>query len=217
VRWPARLPGGQRQRGGRRQPRTHRARCFRPYVILQRTFTDDEGRPHALKVGVIGFVPPQVMLWDRAHLLGKVRALDIVETARRLVPQMRAQGADVVVAIPHSGLEFGTTVMFAENVVARLAERPASTPSCSATAHGEFPGAFFGRHPAVDLARGTINGVPAVMPGAWGSHLGVIDLVLDDSSGRWAVKADAGRAHLRPVWDRATRKPLVEPDPPSPR
>lgn len=186
---------------------------FSPYVILQRTFTDDEGRPHTLKVGVIGFTPPQVMLWDRAHLLGKVRALDIVETARRLVPQMRAQGADVVVAIPHSGLEFGTTVMFAENVVARLAREAGVDAILFGHSHGEFPGAFFGRHPAVDLARGTIHGVPAVMPGAWGSHLGVIDLVLDDSSGRWAVKADAGRAHLRPVWDRATRKALVEPDP----
>ncbi|MFT3816921.1 MAG: bifunctional 2',3'-cyclic-nucleotide 2'-phosphodiesterase/3'-nucleotidase [Rubrivivax sp.] len=184
---------------------------FTPYVILERRFVDDAGAEHPLKIGVIGFVPPQIMLWDRSHLLGKVRVLDIAETARRLVPQLRAQGADVVVAIPHSGLEFGTTVMFAENAVAKLSEVPGIDAILFGHSHGEFPGGFFGRHPKVDLERGTINGIPAVMAGAWGSHLGVIDLVLDDDGGRWRVRE--GRARLRPVWDRAARKPLAEPDP----
>lgn len=184
---------------------------FTPWVVLERRVHDEAGKVHTLKVGVIGFVPPQIMTWDRQHLLGRVRALDIVETARRELPRLRAAGADVVVAIPHSGLEFGTTVMFAENTVARLSEVPGIDAIVFGHSHGEFPGTFFGRHPKVDLARGTIGGVPAVMPGAWGSHLGVIDLVLDDSSGRWRVVD--GRSHLRPVYDRAARKPLVEPDP----
>ena len=185
---------------------------FTPWVMLERTMTDDSGATHKLKVGVIGFVPPQIMMWDRANLLGKVRALDMVEMARRYVPEMRAQGADVVVAIPHSGLEFGTsTLMFAENVVARLAEVPGIDAILFGHSHGEFPGTFFGRHPKVDLARGTIAGVPAVMPGAWGSHLGVVDLTLDNAGGRW--KVTDGRSHLRPVWDRAARKPTVEADP----
>ena len=185
---------------------------FKPWVMLERTVTDDSGATHRLKIGVIGFTPPQIMVWDRKHLLGKVRALDVVQTARRHVPEMRAQGADVVVAIPHAGLEFGTsTLMFGENVVAQLAEVPGIDAILFGHSHGEFPGAFFGRHPKVDLARGTINGVPAVMPRAWGSHLGVVDLTLDNTGGRWRV-AD-GRAHLRPVFDRAARKPLVEPDP----
>jgi 2',3'-cyclic-nucleotide 2'-phosphodiesterase / 3'-nucleotidase len=185
--------------------------AFTPYTILERRLTDDTGAAHTVKIGVIGFVPPQIMMWDRSNLLGKVRVLDIVETARRFVPQMRAQGADVVVAIPHSGLEFGTTVLFAENVVAKLAEVPGIDAILFGHSHGEFPGGFFSKHPKVDLAKGTINGVPAVMAGAWGSHLGVIDLTLDDSSGHW--KVTGGQARLRPIWDRATRKALVEPDP----
>ncbi|MEN9629076.1 MAG: hypothetical protein RJA10_2303 [Pseudomonadota bacterium] len=185
---------------------------FKPWVMLERTVTDDSGATHRLKVGVIGFTPPQILVWDRKHLLGRVRALDIVQTARRLVPEMRAQGADVVVAIPHAGLEFGTVPqMFGENVVAQLAEVPGIDAILFGHSHGEFPGTFFGRHPKVDLVRGTINGVPAVMPRAWGSHLGVVDLTLDNAGGRWRVTD--GRAHLRPVFDRAARKPLVEPDP----
>lgn len=185
--------------------------AFTPYVILEREFSDEAGQRHKLKVGVIGFAPPQIMIWDRSNLLGKVKSRDIISTAQRYVPEMKAKGADVVVAIPHSGLEFGLSEMFAENVVARLAEVPGVDAILFGHSHGEFPGTFFTKHPKVDLARGTISGVPAVMPGAWGSHLGVVDLVLDDTGGRWRVKDS--RAALRPVYDRAARKALAAADP----
>ena len=44
---------------------------LKPYVILERTLTDGAGAEQAIKVGLIGFVPPQIMLWDRGHLEGK--------------------------------------------------------------------------------------------------------------------------------------------------
>ncbi len=192
------------------KPETAR-NVFTPYVILERSFTDEAGAKHKLKVGVVGFVPPQVMQWDRQNLQGRVRALDIPATARRLVPRIKAEGADVVVVIAHSGFERGETVFFAENAVARLAEVPGVNAVLFGHSHGEFPGRFFNAHPMVDLAKGTINGVPAVMPGFWGSHLGVVDLVLNKEGNSWKV-ADA-RAELRPIYDRATRKALVAPDP----
>ncbi|MBI5256715.1 MAG: bifunctional 2',3'-cyclic-nucleotide 2'-phosphodiesterase/3'-nucleotidase [Burkholderiales bacterium] len=192
-------------------PEAQLKNAFTPYVILEREFTDEAGAPQKLKVGVIGFTPPQIMMWDRSQLLGKVKARDILETARRYLPEIKARGADIVVAIPHSGLEFGTTVMFGENVVARLAEVPGIDAILFGHSHGEFPGGFFARHPKVDLARGTINGVPAVMASAWGAHLGVVDLVLDNSGGAWKVKE--GRAYLRPIYDKAKRASLAAADP----
>ena len=185
--------------------------AFAPYVILKRTFTDTTGRRHDLKVGVIGFVPPQIMVWDRSHLQGLLTVRDMRETAQRLVPQMRAEGADIVVAIPHSGFERGETPRFAENSVARLAEVPGIDAILFGHSHAEFPSPAFAQYAKVDLARGTINGVPSVMPGRWGDHLGVIDLSLERRDGRWAV-ADS-RAHIRPIRDRATRKALVASDP----
>ena len=185
--------------------------AFTPYVILDRSFTDESGARQALKVGVIGFVPPQILQWDKQSLEGRVTVRDIQQTARRLVPEMRARGADLVVAIPHSGFERGETPRFAENSVARLAEVPGIDAILFGHSHGEFPGAFFAAYPQVDIGRGTINGVPAVMPGRWGDHLGVIDLVLDNASGAWKVKDS--RAALRPISDKASRKPLVAADP----
>ena len=190
------------------------ANAFTPWVMLERRFTDEAGAAQTLKIGVIGFVPPQVMQWDRQNLLGQVKARDIVETAREFVPRIKAAGADLVIAIPHSGFERGETVFFAENTVARLAETPGIDAILFGHSHGEFPGRFFATHPKVDLARGTINGIPAVMPGRWGDHLGVIDLTLQKSGtgdkAKWMVK-DA-RAALRPVYDREKRQALVQAD-----
>jgi 2',3'-cyclic-nucleotide 2'-phosphodiesterase/3'-nucleotidase len=185
--------------------------AFTPYVILDRELVDEAGAKHRLKIGVIGFVPPQIMQWDKQNLEGKVSVRDILESAKKYVPKMKAEGAQLIVAIPHSGFERGETVWFAENSVARLAEVPGIDAILFGHSHGEFPGRFFAGHPKVDLARGTINGVPAVMPGRWGDHLGVIDLVLDNTSGAWRVTGS--RAEIRPISDRATRKPLVAADP----
>ena len=192
-------------------PREQARHAFTPYVILERSFTDEAGQPHPLKIGVIGFVPPQIMIWDKGHLEGKVFATDIQATARRLVPKMKAEGAQLVVAIPHSGFERGETPGFAENSVARLAEIPGIDAILFGHSHGEFPSAAFSQHAKVDLAKGTINGVPAVMPGRWGDHLGIIDLTLDNRSGSW--KVSDSRAFIRPIRDRTTRKPLVDADP----
>ena len=60
-----------------------------PYIILERMLTDGAVETHPIRVGLIGFVPLQIMNWDRKHLEGNVTARDILETARACVPQMR--------------------------------------------------------------------------------------------------------------------------------
>ncbi|TOL42931.1 hypothetical protein CGH97_26030, partial [Vibrio parahaemolyticus] len=64
---------------------------------------DRDGKTHTIKIGYIGFVPPQILIWDKPNLEGKVLVNDITETAKKFVPQMKKEGADLVVAIPHSG------------------------------------------------------------------------------------------------------------------
>ncbi|MDF5627489.1 2',3'-cyclic-nucleotide 2'-phosphodiesterase, partial [Vibrio parahaemolyticus] len=55
---------------------------FKPYLIKTHTFKDTDGQSHEIKVGYIGFVPPQIMVWDKKNLEGKVFAEDITETAK---------------------------------------------------------------------------------------------------------------------------------------
>src|SRR5690606_12765020 len=77
---------------------------LKPYVILDRTLKDGSGADLPIRIGVIGFVPPQIMQWDRGHLEGRVDTRDIVETAQAWVPEMREAGADIVIALSHSGI-----------------------------------------------------------------------------------------------------------------
>ena len=71
---------------------------------MNRTFKDDAGVGHELRIGVISFVPPQIMAWDKAHLEGKLEASDIVLGAKRLVPELRSK-SDILsrCATPASG------------------------------------------------------------------------------------------------------------------
>lgn len=77
---------------------------FTPYLLQDTRVVDSDGQSHTLRIGYIGFVPPQIMTWDKANLNGKVTVNDITETARKYIPEMRAKGADVVVVVAHSGL-----------------------------------------------------------------------------------------------------------------
>lgn len=71
---------------------------FEPYVILDKVVGGQ-----TIKVGILGLVTPGVRIWDKANVEGKLVFHDLVLTAQEYVPQMKAEGADVVVALVHSG------------------------------------------------------------------------------------------------------------------
>jgi len=183
---------------------------FTPFLIKAVEVTDREGKTHQLKVGYIGFVPPQILTWDKKNLSGKVTVEDITETARKWVPEMRKQGADLIVAIPHSGLSSEPWHAMAENSVYYLSQVAGIDAILFGHAHAVFPGKDFAAIKGADIAKGTLNGIPAVMPGMWGDHLGVVDLVLNNDSGRWQV-VDA-TAQARPIYDTAAKKSLAAED-----
>lgn len=183
---------------------------FKPYLIKTHTFKDTDGQSHEIKVGYIGFVPPQIMVWDKKNLEGKVFAEDITETAKKLVPQMKKEGADVIVAIPHSGISTDPYKLGAENSVYYLTEVEGIDAIAFGHSHAVFPGKDFAKLQGVDNAKGTINGVTAVMPGRWGSHVGVMDLMLKEKDGKWQVVE--GQSEARPIFDKANKKSLAEAD-----
>ncbi|WLI75163.1 2',3'-cyclic-nucleotide 2'-phosphodiesterase [Kosakonia sp. H02] len=183
---------------------------FTPYVIKETPVVDKDGKSHTLRIGYIGFVPPQIMVWDKANLSGKVLVNDITETARKYVPEMRAKGADVVVIVAHSGLSAEPYQAMAENSVYYLSEVPGVDAILFGHAHAVFPGKDFAAIKGADINKGTLNGVPSVMPGMWGDHLGVVDLVLNNDAGKWQVSDS--KAEARPIYDAAAKKALVGED-----
>ncbi|MDA4744893.1 2',3'-cyclic-nucleotide 2'-phosphodiesterase, partial [Enterobacter hormaechei] len=61
-----------------------------------------------------------------------------------------------------------------------------------------------------DIEQGTLNGIPAVMPGQWGDHLGVVDLQLNNDGGAW--KVTGAKAQARPIYDKENKKSLAAED-----
>ncbi|WP_447742142.1 bifunctional 2',3'-cyclic-nucleotide 2'-phosphodiesterase/3'-nucleotidase [Enterobacter asburiae] len=183
---------------------------FTPYLIKETNVVDQDGKKQTLKIGYIGFVPPQIMTWDKANLDGKVTVNDITETARKYVPEMREKGADLVVVVAHSGLSADPYQAMAENSVYYLSEVPGVDAILFGHAHAVFPGKDFASIKGADIEKGTLNGVPAVMPGMWGDHLGVVDLVLNNDSGSW--KVTQSKAEARPIYDAAAKKSLAAED-----
>ncbi|MCE9790523.1 bifunctional 2',3'-cyclic-nucleotide 2'-phosphodiesterase/3'-nucleotidase [Shewanella indica] len=185
---------------------------FTPYLIKETEVKDTDGNSHKLKIGYIGFVPPQIMLWDKQNLTGKVRAESIVESAKKFVPQMKAEGADIIIAIPHSGI--GSTENpgdpAAENATYALTYVDGIDAIMFGHSHSIFPDARYGDLPNTDVEKGLLNGVPAVMPGRWGDNMGLVDFKLQLKDGKWTVLS--ARTEARPIYDGTNKTPLVEAD-----
>lgn len=185
---------------------------IKPYLIVEKELTDGAGATKTIKVGLIGFLPPQIMTWDATHLTGKVNTRDIVETAKAYVPKMKEEGADIIVALSHSGIAADQTTG-AENASLQLAGVEGIDVVLTGHQHLVFPGPDYDGVEGADIAAGTLNGKPAVMAGFWGSHMGLVDLLLEqDADGKWSIVSHTSEA--RPIFARADGKvsALVEDD-----
>ncbi len=164
-----------------------------PWTILDRTCVGTDGTQYPIRIGVIGFAPPQTAVWERVAVAGALSSRDIVESAQTYVPIIRAQGADLVVALAHTGLGSGPHVPGSENAAAALAAVPGIDLVLAGHTHNVFPMAEGQADAPVDPAAGTLHGTPAVMAGFHGSHVGVIDLVLDLDPDGWSISQQQAR------------------------
>ncbi|MDX8366885.1 bifunctional 2',3'-cyclic-nucleotide 2'-phosphodiesterase/3'-nucleotidase [Cytobacillus sp. IB215665] len=183
---------------------------FTPYLILDREVVDEDGETHTLKVGVIGFTPPQIMNWDKKNLEGKVIAKDIIETAEKFVPEMKEKGADIIVAIPHSGIGKATDEGMQENATFELSKVEGIDAILFGHSHSVFPSETYADIEGVDVETGKINGVASVMPGYWGNHLGLIDFTLEKKDDSWTV-VDS-QSSVQAIYDKESNTPLVDAD-----
>ena len=154
---------------------------YTPYTITSMKVA--KGYP-PVKVGVLGLTNPGVVIWDKANVSGKVEVLDLVETAKRWVPVMKAEGAHIIVVSAHSG-ESGTSSygpdLPIENAAKLVAEQvPGVDVILFGHAHAEIP---------ERLVKNLATGAEVIMsePKNWGQRLSVFDLDLEFERGKWGV------------------------------
>lgn len=187
---------------------------YKPYVILNKQVIDRNGRKHPLKVGVIGFVTPKVMEWEKKGLDGRAKVMDIVRSAEVFVPRMKEDGADLVIALAHTGFdESAKAYENAENAVYPLSLVPGIDVILFGHRHKVFPDkSKFNGVAGVDLDMGRINNIPAVEAGSWGNYLGIVDLILQRENGKWSIVHSWTKALPIFKTEKNKAKALVKPD-----
>ncbi|KZT17497.1 bifunctional metallophosphatase/5'-nucleotidase [Acidovorax sp. GW101-3H11] len=177
-----------------------------PYTVLERTLVakgaDGKEVKLPIKIGVIGFTTPGIMNWDKRYLEGKVSTEGAVEAATKYVPELRAKGADIVVALLHGGMDNAAYSPTMENPGLHLSKVAGIDAMVMGHQHGVFPdtAATPGFNlPGVDHKAGTVNGVPAVMASSWGKSLGVVQLALQWDGAKWVVNKSASKSELRNI------------------
>lgn len=180
---------------------------FPPFHIIDKRIsaTGPDGQPlqATVRVGIIGFAPPAILDWDQRWLAGRVYAEGVREAAQKYLPQLRAAGADLVVALAHGGLDGAPYSATMENAGLYLAQLGGIDALLTGHAHQVFPNPASTlpvfNLPGVDKVAGTVHGVPTVMAGLWGKQLGVIALRLRFDGSRWQVEPERTSVEVRAI------------------
>jgi 2',3'-cyclic-nucleotide 2'-phosphodiesterase/3'-nucleotidase len=158
-----------------------------PFTILKREVQCDDGHSRSLHIGITGFGPPQIADWDYSSHEGLVAAEDIVRAAKRVVPKIKSAGADIIIALCHSGIGSATPVDRMENAAVPLAAIPGIDVVVAGHTHDSFPNAELPATAQVDPINGALHGKPTVLASSFGKALGVIDLDLGWQSTGWTI------------------------------
>jgi len=192
---------------------------YAPWKVLARTIktqtADGKTVETPIKIGVLGFTPTWILDWDKRNLDGKVTVMGVVEAAQKYAPEVKAAGADIVVAICHCGLNPAPYSERLENAGWHLAGVAGIDVVMLGHSHDVFPNpsdakSRYAHMAEVDNARGLVRGVPAVMGNYFGKSLGVIDLALVWNDGHWQVDRAASKSEVRSVKGAAADEHIAE-------
>lgn len=159
----------------------------KPFCIQDRVIRCRDGQYRPIKIGITGFGPPQIADWDDQGNNLDIRVLDIVDAAQNVVPEMRAAGADLIIALCHSGIGAAQHLPRMENAALPLARVDGIDVLLMGHTHAAFPDPAIPDTANADYTGGRLHGKPAVMATFCGKSLGVIDLDLRWDGARWLI------------------------------
>lgn len=152
------------------------SRAFPAFVMIERA---------GVKVGIVGATNPGANVWDRGNLRGRLAVGDIAPAVRIAVDSVRAAGAELVVAVLHTGIggppSFDTAGVGNENVAADVARQ---VPGIDLIIYG---------HSHREVADTTINGVMLMQPRQWAGSLAVATIRLQNRGASWSVIEKRGQ------------------------
>ena len=186
-----------------------------PHVILTRHLRlGDTSLP--LRIGLVAATPANTLASEDPALSDQFHFAAMTPSIARTEPLLRAQGADLVLLLSHSGLSEQSCDPLNDNCAHRMSQIPGIDAMLCGHQHGLFPSDQFAAIPNADLQAGTVNAVPTVMAGAFGSHLGQIDLYLTQGASGWQVIRHAVQLHPAPSQPAPSKPTPSKPTPSKP-
>ena len=156
-------------------------------ALISRKIDCDDGHKRPISIGVFSVLPPQTVYWCHHQLANHITLQSGPEAAMDAITQLRGQGADIIIALCHSGPS-NDTEPGSENFATLLARHVHGIDAMvMGHTHQRFPDPAYGPEVWADPVKGTIADIPAVMPGVAAQSLGVIDLKLMWENDAWQV------------------------------
>lgn len=158
-----------------------------PWTIVTRQLECSDGQSREIKVGLIGFVTPLQVHWGPKHSEEPITTDDILAAAMTHLPALRRAGADIAVALAHTGIGPVKHSYGMENAAYPLASLRGIDVVLLGHTHDQFPSEKFEDYEGIDCEKGLILGTPTVMAGQLGEALGQIDLELQFDDDEWQI------------------------------
>ena len=154
---------------------------FLENMLLTRTLTTSAGHKVDVKIGIIRQTIPT--LTGKTHsYTGILKTEDMVENAKTQAKKLKEMGADIVIALSHTGIGPEKPELNFKNVAYALTKIEDIDVVVCGHEHNLFPttdmtSPYF-QLPNVDRKTYLMNGKNVIMAGNRGSALGVVDLTL---------------------------------------
>jgi len=136
------------------------------------------------RIGFLSVLPTLTSIWNKPMLDGHAQIAPAEQSLAKAIPDLQAQGADVIILLAHMGLEDTQT----PDDVRNLSNLLGVDAMIAGHTHRRLPGLDHQGFSDVDINKGALGPCPAAMPGFNASDLAVLDLKLRcDDSGKWQV------------------------------
>lgn len=173
---------------------------FTPTTLIKTALSSEV----SLNIGIIGLTTPVLSLLNECGH-DQLTTTAPQDAARQMVTQLHDQGADLILALCHFGIDPDDPI---ENVVTQIAALDGIDVVMGGHTHETFPANTQHASAEIDPWTGTISGTPTVMAGAYGHHLGVIELGLSMQNNAFAL-TDANVSLITPRPDATPKTPAM--------
>jgi len=154
---------------------------FLENMLLTRNMITSEGNTVEITIGIIGQTIPT--LTSKTHSYGGIlKTQDMVENAKIQAAKLKEMGADIIIAVSHTGFGPENPEPNFKNVAYALTKIPEIDVVVAGHEHNLFPTTDmtspYYSLPNVDKKTYLVNGKNVIMAGDRGRAIGVVDLTL---------------------------------------